>query len=470
MQNHSSDPKIAVSEIGEKLNRFLRSARYAEKRAEIEKLVEFDSATAADRLAGILAHARDRVPRYRSLQDHVKPVLTDFPLTRKADLRDRFIDLISRDETGRMEPGHYFIHETSGSTGEPVRLMTTAETGGLSSLVIAERLCRHLDLPDTGTELNLGLHYEGTPLVEAGFLPRPYVRCNLRGFDPSSPSIVETYASVVGAFPVDRIIGTSSRLVGLARYCLEQGIRLRPKAVVASYEHLVEEGRRMVEDAFRCPVTTVYATSETGSAAWECRQGNLHFQDDFVTPELLPYDGDETLRSIVLTGLLTRAMPVIRYVTGDLCSPATACGCGLPGTAVGSLVGRSKATLVGADGLVYSPYALLAALSNAGLADFQVLQEHPGILQLIVPDATEDARRCVEHINRDLASYFREGQGFRLRLAATGTFVLSGRGKRNPVVQRLDVAPGAVEGTGYLRSGVRSPAYAGPVAQGPSVP
>lgn len=463
MQNNLSDAQREVAEIGEKLNRFLRSARYAQKRAEIEELVEFDSAKAAERLDRILAHARTTVPRYRPLQDHPKPALRDFPLTRKSDLHDRFIDSISRDETGRMEAGRYFIHETSGSTGQPVRLLSTTETGGLSTLVIAERLNRYLGLPDTGTELNLGLHFEGTPLVEAGYLPRPYVRCNLRGFDPSSPAIVETYAAVVGAFPVDRIVGTSSRLVSLARYCLDRGVRVRPRAVVASYEHLAEEGRRMIEEAFQCPVTMVYVTSETGTAAWECRQGNLHFQDDFVTPELLPYHDDQALRSVVLTGLLTRVMPVIRYVTGDLCSPPTLCGCGLPGTAVDSLVGRAKATLVGGDGRVYSPYALLAALSNAGLADFQVLQERPGVLQLIVPPATGEAGRCVESINRDLAGYFRDGRGFRLELSTTGTFVLSGQGKRNPVVQRLEVAPGAMEGTGYLRSGVRSDAYTGPV-------
>ncbi|MFJ5229607.1 hypothetical protein ACIQBJ_06845 [Kitasatospora sp. NPDC088391] len=470
MQDQLTDPKRAVAEIGEKLNRFLRSSRYAQKRAEIEGIVEFSRTTAEERLAGILAHARDRVPRYRALQDRAALTLGDFPLTLKADLRDRFTDSISRDETGRMEPGHYFIHETSGSTGQPVRLLTTAETGGLSSLVIAERLNRYLELPDTGTELNLGLQYEGTPLVEAGYLPRPYVRCNLRGFDPSSPRIAQTYAATVGAFPVDRIVGTSSRLVGLARYCLERGVELQPKAVVASYEHLPEEGRRLIEAAFGRSVTTVYVTSETGPAAWECRRGSLHFQDDFVTPELLPYQGDPALRSITLTALLSRAMPVLRYVTGDLCAPATDCGCGLPGTAVHSLVGRSKATLVGTDGSVYSPYALLAALSNAGLPDFQVLQEQPGDLQLIVPEPTAEVRRCVEAIDDDLAAYFADGRGLRLRLSAADTFVLSGRGKRNPVVQRLDVAPGAVEGTGYLRSGVRSPAYTGPVPRRPSVP
>ncbi|MFB0631878.1 hypothetical protein [Streptomyces sp. AB3(2024)] len=431
-----------------RVTRKASTAWFREKRREIEDLAPYDPRRGRERLDRLLATAAQQVPYYRAVRDRERPGLGDFPPTRKNDLREHFVDFISRDGTGRMAPGAFFLTQTSGSTGQPVTLLSTAETGGLSNRVIRERFSAHLGLPDSGTVLNVGLLFPGTPLFEPVMLPRPYVKCNLRGYDPEAPDIVADYEAVVGSFPVDEITGSSSRVVALARYCLGRGIALRPRGVVATYEHMPDSGRRIVEEAFGRPVTMLYATSETGYAAFECERRRMHFQDDLVLPEIEPVGADGA-GEIVLTALLSTPMPIIRYVTGDLAPRPVACGCGLPGTVTDGLLGRARTSLVGRDGSAYSPYALLAALAAAGLPDFQVVQHEPGTLDLVTAGPVEAAAACVRDINARLDAHFGARRGFRLCHRPHHGFQLTARGKRNPVVQRLR-PPDTPERSAYL--------------------
>ncbi|MFF7637973.1 hypothetical protein ACFZB9_33220 [Kitasatospora sp. NPDC008050] len=448
MLNLPSDLAHDFRRLRERITRKASSAWFREKRQEIESLAPYDPGRGRERLDRLLATASTQVPYYRAFRDREHLSLGDFPLTRKNDLREHFVDFISRDETGRMAPGAFFLAQTSGSTGEPVTLLSTAETGGLSNSVLRERLSTFLGLPDSGTVLNLGLLCPGTPLLQPVMLPHPYVKCNLRGYDPHAPDIVADYEAVVGRFPVDQIAGSSSRVIALARYCLDRGIVLRPHGVVASHEHMPDSGRRLVEEAFGCPVTMVYATSETGYAAFECDRQRMHFQDDFVLPEIGPA-GVDGAGPIVLTALLSTPMPVIRYVTGDLAPQPIDCGCGLPGTVTDGLLGRARTSLVGLDGSAYSPYALLAALASAGLPDFQVVQYEPGTLDLVTAGPAEAAAARVRDINTSLDAHFGAQQGFRLRHRPHHDFQFTASGKRNPVVQHLEL-PDTTQRSAYL--------------------
>ncbi|MFF3389990.1 hypothetical protein ACFYW1_03400 [Streptomyces sp. NPDC002669] len=447
--NLPSDLAHDFRQLRERITRKASSAWFLEKRREIESLAPYDPEQGRERLDHLLATAAERAPYYRALRGRERLSLRDFPRTRKSDLRERFIDFVSRDATGRMASGAFFLTQTSGSTGQPVTLLSTAETGGLLTHVVRERFSAFLGLPDSGTVLNVGLLFPDTPLFQPVMLPRPYVKCNLRGYGPDAPDIVADYEAVVGRFPVDLITGSSSRVITLARYCLERGIVLRPNGVVATYEHMPDSGRRLIEEAFGRPVTMLYTTAETGYAAFECGRQRMHFQDDFVLPEI-EAAGDGA-GEIVLTSLLSTPMPVIRYVTGDLAHRPVDCDCGLPGTVTAGLVGRARCSLVGRDGAAYSPYALLAALAAAGLPDYQVVQDEPGTLDLITVGPTAPAAACVDDLNTRLDTHFGARQGFRLRHRPDRDFHFTAGGKRNPVVQHLQL-PDTPQRSAYLQS------------------
>ena len=51
--------------------------------------------------------------------------------------------------------------------------------------------------------------------------------------------------------------------------------------------------RRYIEDAFNCKVFDLYATTEGGSIAFECLNGNMHVNSDFVHVEVVDKNGDK---------------------------------------------------------------------------------------------------------------------------------------------------------------------------------
>ncbi|MEU3985789.1 hypothetical protein AB0F77_37975 [Streptomyces sp. NPDC026672] len=411
-------------------------------------MVEFDSAAGAVRLDKLLRRAVEQVPYYRGLSPDVRHGLNDFPLVHKAQLRDCFTDFIARTGDGRMERGTYFMNQTSGSTGQPVRVLSTAESTGVTNAVVQERINVFRDVPASGVVLHVGLMYAGMKQMEAISLPRPYVKINLPGFDPASSESREQYEAVVGSFPIDKITGSSSRIISLARYCDDRGITLRPRAVVASHEHMPESGRRLVEAVFACSVTMLYMTSETGPSAWECPRHRMHFQDDFVVPEMIARDGQDG-SDIVLTDLSSTVMPIIRYVSGDMSTGVTECDCGLPGTVVDGFIGRARVSLLGRDGELYSPYTLLGALAESRITDFQLVQEEEGVVQLIVPADDGSCGAVARVLNDALDESLGARRGFRLVARPDEPFVLTAAGKRNPVVQRLDLPLGP-ERQGYI--------------------
>jgi phenylacetate-CoA ligase len=78
----------------------------------------------------------------------------------------------------------------------------------------------------------------------------------------------------------------------------------------------------------------------------------------------------------VATSLVNRAMPLIRYLTGDRGAllPGT-CACGRPTPLLGMVTGRAADVLVLRGGQRISPYALTCALERiGGVLRYQVSQ------------------------------------------------------------------------------------------------
>jgi phenylacetate-coenzyme A ligase PaaK-like adenylate-forming protein len=416
-------------------------------REHIDAGVRMDHSAAERRLADLLTVAREQVPYYGHLADS-QAGLADFPMLTKRQLRSSFADLVARSpDDGRLRAGSMYMLRTSGSTGEPVSSIKTEEGDGLADMIIRERVYAACGLPETGVALAAPLLGADSPLVQVQLYPRPFVWWNLRGlehcYDRDTADVLAEYDAIVGEFDVDLVYGTSSRVIAMALYCRERDIVLRPTAVVATYEEMPASGRALVEEVFGAPVTMMYGTSETGLSAFECPDRSLHFQDDWVVCETLPHDRDAD--SIVLTSLKSDVMPILRYVTGDLAVPTTTqCDCGLPGRTIAGLHGRSQARLVSSDGRVYSPYLLYEALIASGLHDFQIVQSEPGVATLVTPaSGGTNPESVVAEVNAQLGQYFADGSGLRLLAEASGEFVLTPVGKRNPVVQRLHIPVGA---------------------------
>jgi phenylacetate-CoA ligase len=190
----------------------------------------------------------------------------------------------------------------------------------------------------------------------------------------------EVITAALRTFAPDVVYGLPSALLEVARVLDSQRQCLPVRAIFTSGELLDRAARETLMAIFQARVFDVYGTSETKEIAWECTEGRMHLNQDVVHLETVD-DAGRALPSgvegdLVATSLVNRAMPLLRYRTGDrgtLLSERCACGCALP--LLGVVTGRTADVLVLEGGRRISPYALTCAIEKVpGLVRYQVSQ------------------------------------------------------------------------------------------------
>jgi phenylacetate-CoA ligase len=204
-------------------------------------------------------------------------------------------------------------------------------------------------------------------------------------------SILQPAARVAGAiaaFSPTVLYGLPSALLEAARMHELRRHRLELRAVFTSGELLDRAARQALSDAYGAPVYDIYGTSETKEIAWECSHGGMHLNADVVHLEVLDDLGRAVSPGVegdlVATLLVNRAMPLLRYRTGDRGSLQTgSCSCGRASPLMGVVTGRAADMLVLRGGHRISPYALTCALERVnGVLRYQVSQLDPARLRV----------------------------------------------------------------------------------------
>jgi phenylacetate-CoA ligase len=159
----------------------------------------------------------------------------------------------------------------------------------------------------------------------------------------------------------DYLYGYSGSLRLMAEYILERKINdIRPTHVFGVSDSTDPDSRRLIKDAFGTRLLDLYGAAEAGCIAWECPQcPGYHINSDTVLVEIIrngkPAAPGEKGR-IVVTNLLSYAMPVIRYDLGDIGSMSAAQPvCRKPFPLMKDIAGRNDAYLLLPGGRVLPP-------------------------------------------------------------------------------------------------------------------
>jgi phenylacetate-CoA ligase len=181
------------------------------------------------------------------------------------------------------------------------------------------------------------------------------------------------------------LVGYASSLAMFAEHCLATGASIPSIAAIqSSAETLDPRKRAILAEAFRAPVFDRYGSREFGNVAHECTAhcglhvsaGRLHVE--IVGDDDRPAAPGEVGRVLVTT-LLRRTMPLLRYEIGDLAAALDstqrcACGRGLP--RIGAIRGRVSDVIRGPSGrLLHGEFFTHLFYGVPGVARFQVVQE-----------------------------------------------------------------------------------------------
>ena len=314
-----------------------------------------------DQLAVLLRHAHETVPFWRERltragyapdREITVDWLLSLPTLTRADIQSHGDALVSsavpRDHGALME-GH-----TSGSTGTPVRFVTTSLTRFFwRAFTLREHLWHQRDFQGKFASIRLGVKEEETsgwgPSTDVALSTGPAATLSIT-------TDVEYQLAWLQRQSPDYLLSFPSNLDELARLSLERGIRIpRLREVRAISEPLSPQTRQRVREAWGTPVTDVYSTQEVGYIALQCpAHEQYHVQAEGVIVEIIDDDGKPCkpgeLGRVVVTSLHNFAIPFIRYEIGDLAEPGTACPCGRGLPVITKIYGRVRNMITLPDG------------------------------------------------------------------------------------------------------------------------
>ena len=275
--------------------------------------------------------------------------LARLPFVHKADLRDHYpfgLLAVPRGEVVR-------IHASSGTRGKPTVAAYTA--GDLD--VWREVMARALTAAGArrGDLLHIAFGY-GLFTGGLGFHDGAE-RVGMTVVPVSSGNTTRHHL-LLQDFQPDAIAATPSFALHLAETLAEQGGKPRELGLrlgLFGAEPWTDGIRTALERAFGLRAFDVYGLSEIvgPGVAGECetREG-LHIADDHFLPEIVDPVSGASLPSgregeLVLTTLTKRAMPLIRYRTGDITTlTVEPCRCGRTSARMARIKGRSDDMLV----------------------------------------------------------------------------------------------------------------------------
>lgn len=130
------------------------------------------------------------------------------------------------------------------------------------------------------------------------------------------------------------MMGHAHSIFRFAEYTREQGIDdIRFKGIITTAMVLSDSERTVIEEVFRSPVFNRYGCEELSIISSECEaHDGMHVFGEGLYVELVGDNPDQP-RRLVITDLVNRAMPMIRYEIGDYGSwqpGKCSCGRGLP--------------------------------------------------------------------------------------------------------------------------------------------
>lgn len=397
------------------------------------------------RLRAMLRFCEQRVPFYRE-RFHLAGVssrdlrtladLPSFPSATREEIVDAYPDALCY---RAPRPGDR-VFRTSGTSGLFMEIAYSAAAHDALDAIYLRALMatgyrpwHTIAYSWWGSEERRSPLYERLGLMTKDFLP----------LDPDPGAQLARLRALSPRF----IYSFPSAMTQIAKLVEHEGRGdLRPEGVICHGELLLPEDREAIARALGCPVWNQYGAQEFNRLAWDCREhGPLHVDADSVRIEVVvgnrpAMPGEEG--ELVVTGLLNRLMPLVRYRIGDLgrlVPGPCRCGRGLP--RIELTEGRKDDVVTLADGRRVGPRVLAPRIEDVpGFSQYRLVQHAVDRFELrVVPkDPPEDLDARLKRVVLDIFG------PVHLDVRRVESIRLNRRGKLRKIVSELAgvAAPG----------------------------
>ncbi len=395
-------------------------------------------------LYGLLTHARGTVPFHRRLLDDLDEhdpfaALRELPLLDKETVRTRLVDLCRDD----LDPSTTHAARTSGTSGIPVKI-----------LYDEDHLVRlHASRMRYNAERGLDAHYKMLMPFQNwfdGWLEYTNAAIGLArvaefGIPTRDADRERAFVGKAVTFAPDMIFGHPSSCLDLAGVLAgSRSARMTPRVVVTYGERLLPGARTMLSDTFQAPIVDTYGMREVGTIAAECPTGTYHITGERLWVEVVDADGnpvpDGDSGELVITNLTNRAMPLLRYRTGDIGALGTTrCPCGSPHKALRLLEGRDLPGIELADGRSVAVGVFTRVIRRHAVERLQIVQYGADTVEIRV--STSGGTVDLRTMAADIAAVTGPGMAVSARSVAPRDFIGSRLRKHVDAVRVAADAP-----------------------------
>ncbi len=383
------------------------------------------------RLARLLAGAQRDSRLYREGLKGRAPAaagLGAWPVVTRGELQARFDEWVTDprlklDELraftadpsriGTLFLDRYVVWESSGTTGQPGIFVQDAHAMAVYDALEALRRCARPPLAGWLDPLRLSErtafvgaidgHFASYVTVERLRRLNPWLAPTVRSFSILQPT--RALVQALNAFAPTVIATYPTAAALLADEAAQGRLQVKLREVWTGGETLSDAVRSHVSEVWGCRVRNSYGASEFLATGWECNEGRLHLNADWVILEPVdehhrPVPPGEPSFTVLLTHLANTVQPLIRYDLGDqITLPTGHCACGSP-LPMMEVQGRrdDPLTVAGRDGrpVTLLPLALTTVLEDrAGVFDFQLRQHDDRTLVLRLGLQGEAARAAM---------------------------------------------------------------------------
>ena len=342
-----------------------------------------------NKLIKLLNHAYNNIPYYRRIFDeygvHLNNIkctkdIESIPILTKKDIINNFSDLI--DKRPKIYKKTFKIN-TSGSTGNPLTIFKDINTKSITNSLY-HRYLYNIGYRFRDKQIILWARHKSGVTGKIKNILKRYlyniIEFNTYGINDI---IIDDIIKEIMKNNDIHIIGYSSAIAYLAKYCQHYNRSFPVKSVSMTAESIPLSDKNIIKNVFGENVYEYYGCGEVNSLAFECSSHlGLHHAFEHSVLELLDSENKiNNFGNVTITDLDNYIMPLIRYQNGDIARFSNQiCPCGRKSRLIDRIEGRVYDFIKGVNGNIAHGGFFDDVLLDSGISekyrlkDIQIIQ------------------------------------------------------------------------------------------------